>query len=495
MTFFGLELNATRARGVSGDVGEFPLPVPLDPPAWDLPMVLNLDRPAIEVGHLPRRRLCEFPHLVCHEFLHHLSEREPRHRWKTDRHNLDGDQALAVVWQRLRGICGPSAGVVVTLPDYLHADQARTATALAGKTGLRLRGAVPAGLASVLAAYAEQTWFGSAIVLDADEHALTLSLVTTGAGQARLAETLPLPHLGLRMWNHRLVNGLADCCVVQSRRDPRASPAAEQALYEELDGVLDACRQGRHIQLGFQASQWYQNLVVSPDQPVAFCAPLLRQLMAEIETVWTSALDGPPGALLLTAAAGRLPGVVALLRQALEAWTTPLRNGYHANSDDFGEDLIDNGLWSGPSIMVLGDDACARAAHALAEPFQKGELSPGYGTQAPLPLPQSPEAGPARLHFQGQDFLLTEPMFLLGTQPGCHLVLHDVAGVSPRHCEILCERRAFRLVDRSQAGTLVNDRPVKGSVALRPGDWIRLGPEGPLLRFLGGTLNCAPLTA
>jgi pSer/pThr/pTyr-binding forkhead associated (FHA) protein len=41
------------------------------------------------------------------------------------------------------------------------------------------------------------------------------------------------------------------------------------------------------------------------------------------------------------------------------------------------------------------------------------------------------------------------------------------------------------LRDHSRNGTLVNDRPVIGELPLRAGDWIRLGPAGPLIRFLG----------
>jgi hypothetical protein len=41
------------------------------------------------------------------------------------------------------------------------------------------------------------------------------------------------------------------------------------------------------------------------------------------------------------------------------------------------------------------------------------------------------------------------------------------------------------LLDRSRDGTLVNDCLISGSIVLHPGDWIRLGRDGPALRFLG----------
>src|SRR5262249_1898458 len=155
---------------------------------------------------------------------------------------------------------------------------------------------------SALAAYAEQPWYGTAVVLDIDGHALTLAAVGASEGQAQLLATRVLPHLGLHAWKERLLGALADCCVRQSRRDPRDSPAAEQALYEQPDAVLEGWRQGRMVHLAVQMEQWYQNLVLDPEQPAGFCAALARAALAETHALLSAAaLPGPPQAVLLTA--------------------------------------------------------------------------------------------------------------------------------------------------------------------------------------------------
>jgi predicted component of type VI protein secretion system len=59
--------------------------------------------------------------------------------------------------------------------------------------------------------------------------------------------------------------------------------------------------------------------------------------------------------------------------------------------------------------------------------------------------------------------------------------------VSAKHCEILFDRRSYVLYDRSRYGTLLNDRPIEKQAVLHSGDWVRLGPQGPVLRFLGRT--------
>jgi hypothetical protein len=156
--------------------------------------------------------------------------------------------------------------------------------------------------------------------------------------------------------------------------------------------------------------------------------------------------------------------------------------------EDFGEDLLEASGHGVPHVAILSADALARSAHALGAALQRGDLPRGYrDATAPLPLPQPVDAGPARLHFQGQEYVIDESTYCLGSHSGCHLVIDADRhpGVASRHCEILNDRRAYVLHNRSQEGTLVNDSPVTGSVILRAGDWIRLGARGPVIRFLG----------
>jgi pSer/pThr/pTyr-binding forkhead associated (FHA) protein len=130
----------------------------------------------------------------------------------------------------------------------------------------------------------------------------------------------------------------------------------------------------------------------------------------------------------------------------------------------------------------------ARAAHALADRVHGGDLARVHLAQtAPLLRRITLDDGPARLQFLERDYPLHGPAFTLGRQPGCDLVFDSAhyPTVSARHCEILFDGRRHLLRDRSRNGTLLNDRPVMQQAMLQAGDWIRLGPDGPLLRFLG----------
>jgi hypothetical protein len=162
---------------------------------------------------------------------------------------------------------------------------------------------------------------------------------------------------------------------------------------------------------------------------------------------------------------------------------------------DFGEGLLlDEGVTSA-AAHVLGPDALARAAHELAACVSRGELPAGHRDVVPLRAAPATDRGAARLHFRGQDHPLRGPSFTLGRDPACDLVLESelYPTVSGRHCEIVRERHGFVLCDRSRHGTLVNDCPVVRPTPLRSGDWIRLGPAGPLIHFLGQPAEPRPM--
>src|SRR5207248_1328367 len=83
--------------------------------------------------------------------------------------------------------------------------------------------------------------FLAAVVLDADDHALSAAVVVADGEQLSVHSAQCWPHLNLRVWNGCLVDAVADRCIRQSRRDPRDTAAAEQALYEQIDESLDSC--------------------------------------------------------------------------------------------------------------------------------------------------------------------------------------------------------------------------------------------------------------
>jgi len=477
----GLDLNAGRARAVAAAPGQVPELVLLAGEA-ELPLALSLEGRVPEVGRAGLALSRRAPHLACADFLPHLGG---RYEWSAGRHRLDAAQALALVLERLRPACAGAQAITLAVPPYLKEDQVETLVKSAEKARLPVCGWVAAPLAATLTAYAEQPWAGPALLLDADGYALTWTAVAVEFGQARVLDSQSAPHLGLRAWKGRLLDAVADRCVRQSRRDPRDSAPAEQSLYDQLDGALDACRRGQMAELIVQMTHWGQNLILRPDELAFVCAPLVRQALAEMRALRQALPLGVAPVLLVTEAAGRLPGLVRALEETIgPCESLPERP---PEGEDFGEGLLDADGPDRSSVSVLSPDAAARAACDLAGRWQRGELTRGPVEVAPLPPPLPVDAGPARVQFRNQEYPLRGRPFLLGRHADCDLVFDGdlYPTVCGRHCEIVYERRTYLLRDRSRQGTLVNERPVIEELVLQAGDWIRLGADGPLVRFLG----------
>jgi hypothetical protein len=363
MILAGLDLNASRVRAVSGPPGQ-PCALALGDEAAELPMAISLQGRTPEIGRAGLSLCRQSPHLLCYEFLDKLGSDKD---WKAGRHRLDAGRAVSLVCERLRKPLTGVNALALALPSYLDRTQVDAVVKAVEKTRLLPLGSVTAPLALALDAYANQPWSQVALVVDADDAALTWTVVIAGDGQMRLLGEQTLPRLGLRAWKECVLDAVADRCVRHSRRDPRESGPAEQMLYDQIDAALLTARSGQMVEFHIQTSQWYQNLHVRPEEMEGYGAGLVRQA---VEGMWAALVAvsavGRPSHILVSAAAEPLPGLLAAL------------------PDHLGER---------PLLRVLPPEAAARSAHALAALVQAGTLRRGqFDTAVPLP-PTTPKSG------------------------------------------------------------------------------------------------------
>ncbi len=326
-------------------------------------------------------------------------------------------------------------------------------------------------------------------MVDVDGHALTFSAIAVDAHRMRWLDVLAAPQLAEHVWLVRLLNCVAERCIRRTRRDPREAADTEQDLYDQLTQVLTPNPGDKLIELVLQTPHWYQNLMMPPADLRKFCEPLVQQAVADWRTFREALhIHGRFTSLLVTAQAARLPGLVAGLQAALEQ-PEPAAELAPGEEEDFGANLLlfHEGGGSGTPVYVLPADAVSRAAHHLAARMQRHELPHGQLDSIRLATAHGDELGPPRLQYRGRDHFLDQPVFTLGADAACDLVFsrEQFPSVSAKHCEIVYDHRAYTLCDRSRQGTLVNDHPVKRQTALHSGDWIRLGPSGPVGYFLG----------
>ena len=374
----GIDLNATRARAAVGRAGRNK-PFPLDDPRPDLALGISLEKRVAEIGLAAAAVSRRLPHVVCSGYLPHLGTAQ---EWKAGRHAFTADTALGLAFERLRGLTNGQDGLSFALPTYLSLAQVGKLTGLADKAKLKVRGTatVPLALAVERATHylqgqpddtgeAQRTARSfsptTVLIVDADDHALTASVIRISEEEVRSLASATFPRLGVRLWRERLLDSLADRCVRLCRRDPRDSAEAEQMLFDQIEEAIDRARTGQRVSLSVRATHWYQDLVVTPADLDAFCGSLCRSAAEEVRHLVAGLNEvEPPRAAWLTHDAGRLPGLAAALHQN----TTERTN-----------------------VRVLHPEAAAGAVANLTDRWMSGEL-PRTHLDTAIPLPPRVDA-------------------------------------------------------------------------------------------------------
>jgi hypothetical protein len=354
MSLAGLELNATYARAVSGPDGIPPLAVLLDGDDADLPMAVSLEKRRPEVGRAGAALCRQYPHLACVEILPRLGT---SHTWGA-RRPINGAKAMGLVFERLKPALAGASALVIASPGYLVSAQVQLLLSLARKAKVPIVGSIPVAVACAVTAHADRALSGLVPVIDADDHALTWSLLKVGEEKLQPMASKAFPDLGLRAWKSCLLDAIADTCVHHSRRDPRDTGSAEQLLYDQLDDVLALTAKDQMVEVVIRSTSWCQNLILQPQQVRTFSDALLQDSIEEIRAAVALAPDGFPRSILVTAAASQLPGMIESLRSELPEPT---------------------------EVVTLPSDAAPRGAHRLAARFQRREL-PQEHVQGPLLL-------------------------------------------------------------------------------------------------------------
>jgi hypothetical protein len=310
-------------------------PLALDEPAEDLLLFIGLDQRLPEIGRAGFALTRKMPHAVASNFLPALTQTR---EWRNGRHVLTPENALDLAFAKLRGPVETQAeAAALTLPAYLTPAQVGRVIAATVKTKLPLKGSAVGSLAvvadraislltgkAVAPEVAAPEWIvplrptatgpGAVVVVDADEHALSATVVAVERERVRVVGSAMWPRFSARAWKDRLLDAIADRCVRLCRRDPRDSAEAEQALFEQIDDAIDRARAGSRINFTVRTDRWFQDVAQHPDDLDAHCSALARGAGEAVrDLAGSSTLDVPPRAIWLTHDAGRLPGLAKAL--------------------------------------------------------------------------------------------------------------------------------------------------------------------------------------
>ena len=325
----GVDLNAGRARAANGRAVRNKL-FPLDEPQPDLPLAISLEKRTPEVGRAAYAVCRKLPHAICAGYLPMLGQAQ---EWKGEPNRALRGRGPG---PRPRTAAGRAAGSrrgELRAPDLPVAATGWPAPRRS-PSGRSSRSAGTATTPLALAAErATHYLYGheeadesprpgrsitptSVLIVDVDDHALTVAVVRMSEEEVRTIGSATFPRLGARLWRDRLLDALADRCVRICRRDPRDTADAEQMLFDQIEESIDRARTGQRVSLTVRSTHWFQDLVLTPADLDGFCVPLCRQAAEEVRHLLASLNEiEPPRAAWLTHDAGRLPGLAAALHQ------------------------------------------------------------------------------------------------------------------------------------------------------------------------------------
>lgn len=328
----GIDLNAGRARAAHGRASRNKL-FSLAEPGGDLVLAISMEKRVAEFGNAAVAIQRRFPHAVCSNFLPFLKQPQ---EWKNGRHAFTAEPATAMFIEALKVATAGHDGVSFGLPPYLSVPQVTALSNLAERLKFKVRGTATAPLA-LAAERATHYLYGpreesgeptrsssraiattAVLVIDADEHAMTATVVRISEEEVRSLATAAFPRLGVRIWKERLLDALSDRCVRICRRDPRDAADTEQMLFDQLDESIERARTGQRVSISVRSTHWYQDLIHAPADMATFCAPLGRIATEEVRNLLATLNEiGVPRAAWLTHDAGRLPGLASAIHAAM----------------------------------------------------------------------------------------------------------------------------------------------------------------------------------
>ena len=267
-----------------------------------------VDARRLLVGEAARRQARLDPRHTTNQFWHRLSTDPVPHPHPAARSLADLAHAhLLELWEATEG-AAEDEEVIFTLPGTLEREQIALLLGIARECPFRAVGLVDA---SVAATAGHQPDAPAVVHVDALLHECVVTTLD-GDGAWQRTTVADVPNLGLAALREAWINVVADTFVRETRFDPLHDAGTEQSLFDRLDDWLDALTRRAEIDLELQTSSQVHRVSMSRERLVTKVAPRFALLADAV----ASALP-PGGSVLVSAALGRLPGLLETFAERL----------------------------------------------------------------------------------------------------------------------------------------------------------------------------------
>lgn len=263
-----LDWTAERLRAWTISAHATPRSIALDTTNSSLPLVISLAERRLQLGRAAQALVRKQPHQVIERFLPYVgSDRIWQHR----RHTLDARESLAFVFSKLREKL-PAKSLFHVVPSYWSREQAALLEDQTRQTGYRSLGTIKRGLALA--------GLTPGITIDVDSHTTTVShtRVQSRSGSLQLESVQSSGDLALPIWCERIGALVANRCMRDSRRDPRAHSETDQQLHDQILEKLYDWASHQEARIELKHEDWQSEVLVPVDEVLSVCAPLAQRL-------------------------------------------------------------------------------------------------------------------------------------------------------------------------------------------------------------------------
>ncbi len=464
MSLIGIELSDAGIMAASSTTTKL---LQVDGQAYESPGFALPEKSGMLIGQTAASKAHLFPRQIINHFWDHLStdpleqsgRRGPRSTAEIAYRHLD------LIWQHLQK---NGSEIIIAVPGFYGRQQLGLILGIANELSIPVKGFVPLALAAAPGAHP-----GKMILhLDIHLHRLEVTYLKQDQ-QLTLEDSVTGSGKGLIYLHRQWAEAIGQEFVSSTRFDPFHQAASEQELFDRLPGIFYNLQQSPSIAFDMTGGSRTYGIRLTRDLIARKAAPVYTEIGHIIDGLRTQ--HGETGASLvlqLTHRLARLPGLKEILA-GIEA----------------------------AEIIALGKGAGARGAleicHQLSDQSSNAEIS--YFTSRPLPPARSAQAPkratdtpsnakPTHLLYRNLAYRITDRPLTAGSvrdgKSNDINITGETAGVSPRHFTVAFEGGRMVLHDMSAGGTFVDGRRVKGSMALKLGQIIRVGTPGEHLQVI-----------
>ena len=372
---------------------------------------------------------------------------------------------LSRIWQQIQPY---GDEVIIAVPGFYDRQQLGMILGIANELSMPVKGFVPLALAASPGAHPGKMM----LHLDIHLHRLEVNYLKQGQ-QLTLEDSVTGTEKGLIYLYKQWAEAIGKEFVSSTRFDPLHQAASEQELYHHLPGILFNLQHSPSIAFEMTGGSRTYGITLTRELLARKAESVYTEIRQIIEGLRTQHGENEPSVVLqLTHRLARLPGCREVLAGIKKAEIFELDQGAGARGAlEIWQQLADESGSEGISFFT-------------SRPLQ--DIRPGH--RHGQPADNSFKAFPTHLLYRSIAYPLSEKPLTIGSAQDSEqnhvTITGETAGVCPKHFTIGLLGGEIVLHDMSAQGTFVDEKPVNGSIALKLGQFIRVGTPGEQLQVI-----------